>query len=798
MPLSPVVAVSDVIEGDFTRRAAEFIGRLQRHRKGVLFGTLALAATSALGFQHIGIDNRFGIWFSPTDPTSVNYNRFQEEFGTDETLILVYRNDSLFTPKELRFNASLTEALAAVSHVRSILSLSTLEVPRLTPFGPVMVPLIPDRAGDRDQLRSELLGKAILRDNVISADGTATGFRLTLDTRVEKERLATVDSIRSLVGSPPFDTNQIFLVGNIPIRAEMYRVSASESGRFVAISAAVMLILIWLYFSSLAGAAAAVCVSVLTVLGTFGLFSALGFSLNMVSGIMPLVLMVVSLSVSVHIISRVDSIAGEAAVGNAAGQRNLAEGAGEDPRLPEDPPPLEVIFREAVAPILKPCLFSSLTTASAFASFLLSGIGPLRVFGAFCSIGVLLSLGLAFLLVPVVLTLGNRLPGSFGRRRRHDLGRALEGLLEGTLSHRRLVFGGAAVALLVAIIGFGRLTFETDQIKYLHASNPIRVANRVAKEWFTGVYPLEVVLELQDSIQNRPAHYLDLLTHLEEEISALEEVAVVHSAATGIRDFIPEGLFRPLALASLRSPENRAETEESGPRGITQLRYLNRSGTEARLSVKARWMSNEETRILMAKLDSILEPVALEEEFSFYHTGVAPMSVSINRRLTRSQMTSFLTSFVCIFLLLLLLFRSPSLAGIGMIPNVLPVLTTVGVMGLAGVPMDVATVLIAAISLGIAVDDTIHFLWAYRERRGKGESEVQALDGAIRGVGRPLVLTSLVLMGGFLTMTLSSYLPLVFLGIFVSLNVFLAILFDIILLPVLISFRFERQRMGAI
>jgi predicted RND superfamily exporter protein len=203
-------------------------------------------------------------------------------------------------------------------------------------------------------------------------------------------------------------------------------------------------------------------------------------------------------------------------------------------------------------------------------------------------------------------------------------------------------------------------------------------------------------------------------------------------------------------------------------------------------------MDNEETILLMSKLDRVLDPVAAREGLSYFYTGTVPMFVSINRRLTNSQISSFLVSFTCIFLLLLLLFRKLRLAFLGMIPNILPVVTTVGIMGLVGVAMDVATVLIAAISLGIAVDDTIHFLWAFRDRQMRGASDLAALDLAVRAVGRPLILTSLVLVAGFLTMTFSSYLPVVFLGVFVSLNVLLAILLDIILLPALISLSFEK------
>ncbi len=751
-------------------RLTAFVSRLPRCRFRVLTGVLVLLIVSAASVRHIDIENRFEIWFSQDDPMRVNFLQFQEDFGTDESLVLFYRSDSLFSPGELRLNARLTNALVSVPHVNGVLSLSTLEIPRISPFGIGFSPLVPQDPGPQEELKATLTGKGILIDNVISADGSATGVILTLDTLDDDLRLGVVDSIRGLVDQAPFSGREFYLAGNIPIRAEMYRVSSTESGRFVGICALVMLALLWAYFSSLTAAVAAVSVSILTVVVTLGLFSAMGFALNLVAGIIPLVLMVVSLSVSIHIIARVDVVATKTSG-------------------------LEGIFKDAVRPILKPCLFSALTTGVAFSSFLFSGIGPLRVFGAFCALGVFLSFLLAFLLVPVILTLGGRLPAGFGADRRHDLGRVLEGFVAKTIMRRTLVLAGTVALLVVGVLGLRQLTFETDQIKYLHAANPVREASRVAEEWFSGVYPLEVVLELPDSIQNRPDHYLRLLTGLEEEISSLEEVAVVHSVATALRDFIPEGPFRSLALAALGRQEEFTAGADSGAR--SGFRYLAPSGTKARLSVKARWMDNEETILLMSRLDRILDPVAVEEDISYFYTGTVPMFVSINRRLTNSQISSFLVSFTCIFLLLLLLFRRLRLAFLGMIPNILPVVTTVGIMGLVGVPMDVATVLIAAISLGIAVDDTIHFLWAFRERQVRGAGDLAALDGAVRAVGRPLILTSLLLVAGFLTMTFSSYLPVVFLGVFVSLNVLLAILLDIILLPALISLSFEEGRSEA-
>ena len=210
-------------------RLTAFVSRLPRFRVRVLSGVLVVLIVSAASLRHIDIENRFEIWFSQDDPMRVNFLQFQEDFGTDESLVLFYRSDSLFSPGELRLNAEITSALASVPHVRGVLSLSTLEIPRISPLGIGFSPLVPPDPGPQEELMATLTGKDILRDNVISADGSATGVVLTLDTLDDDLRLAVVDSIRGLVDQPPFSGRDFYLAGNIPIRAEMYRVSSTEA-----------------------------------------------------------------------------------------------------------------------------------------------------------------------------------------------------------------------------------------------------------------------------------------------------------------------------------------------------------------------------------------------------------------------------------------------------------------------------------------------------------------------------------------------------------------------------------------
>jgi predicted RND superfamily exporter protein len=168
-------------------------------------------------------------------------------------------------------------------------------------------------------------------------------------------------------------------------------------------------------------------------------------------------------------------------------------------------------------------------------------------------------------------------------------------------------------------------------------------------------------------------------------------------------------------------------------------------------------------------------------------TGQAALDADINKRLINSQISSFAISLLLIFLTILLMFRRLRIALLAMLPNILPVLVTLGTMGWLGVKLDVATVLIAAVSLGIAIDDSIHFLHAYLRQISAGNDVPAALKNALDSVGKPILITSLVLICGFLSMINSSFVPLVYLGIFFSLNIFIAYVADVIFVPALIS-----------
>jgi predicted RND superfamily exporter protein len=204
--------------------------------------------------------------------------------------------------------------------------------------------------------------------------------------------------------------------------------------------------------------------------------------------------------------------------------------------------------------------------------------------------------------------------------------------------------------------------------------------------------------------------------------------------------------------------------------------------------LKTSWINDKEEIELISKIETVLEEVFRGSGVKFHFTGSVPVFAHLSNRLVNSQIRSFIFTFIFILCVFLVLYKKIRIALLCLIPNILPVACTIGLMGFLKIPLDVATVLIASVSFGMAVDDTIHFVSTYKEYL-QGDDKITAINNTFSVIGKPIIATSLLLIGGFIVMVFSSYRPIAFMGVFISVNVLLALLYDIILLPSLLLYR---------
>jgi predicted RND superfamily exporter protein len=723
-------------------------------RLTVVSGIITIAAIFQL--NKLEVNNSIEIWFHPSDSSLINYLDFRNDFGSDAYITIFYRNEDLFTKEGIGIHKSLTDELSALSNVEYVISLTNIRIPRMIIGKVVLVPLLDPESGNLNRIRHEITKHPIFIDNVISRDGNATGMTLSIK---DPESIETLEQIREILQKDLYSRNVYYLANSVPIRHEMNLLSQKESIKFLVICIIILFSLLFLRFRTAGIAILPVIIALLTVIWTMAGYAAAGFQISMISGPIPLILMVISIAVSIH----------------------LLVGFQKEYRRCKDR--LEAL-KTTVRKLYLPCLFSVLTTAVAFLAFMSTSLVPIRIFGLAAACGILLSYGLNFTLIPALLSLYN--PGrlSLSPQFCRVSSKTYVNLSGWVKKRRDYILILVLCIFSLAILGISKLSVETDQIKYFRKSNPIRYANERAKEWFDGILTLELVINDQNGDLG---DFLQLINLIEKDLLQFREVAVCHS---------PVGLLKSICSFLGLSYEDYGEaialallnpSDDNDHRNFIN-RYMTPSGRRARLSVKTGWMSNEETRVLMKQFNRTLRPRFEDPSGAYLFTGLLPVFYDVNERLMINQARSIIISFVLIFIMILILFRSIYFAVIGMIPNILPVITSLGIMGWSGVKIDVMTVSIASISLGIAIDDTIHFINAYKGIYTGNKDFPGIISSVYSSVAEPITLTSIFLCTGFLVLLFSSFAPLLYFGIFVSLNVLFALLYDLLVLPAVISY----------
>ena len=458
--------------------------------------------------------------------------------------------------------------------------------------------------------------------------------------------------------------------------------------------------------------------------------------------------------------------------------------------------------RRSVRGIAVPCLYACLTTAVGFGSIAVSDIRPCIDFGLFMAAGTLFAYLVSFTLIPsgmVLLTHEKVVPDAAPA----VAPRGMVSLGRWTLGHGRPIVLGSVLVFLLSVAGVMRLEVETRFTDYFRASSPIARGLDFIDRRIGGTTPLEVVLETPEAKEGEKR-----ATFLDEGMYA--KLAAVHGILAGI----PEG-GTVLSLASLRTEGRKLlEGTPMAPLASQPLKvllpmaetllgkeeirgllrdYLSEDGTVARLQVRIRETAPTLARqpLLAALRARIAEDPSLADVRPRV-TGMFVLYANMLRSLQTSQEQTLGMVVAALFLMLWVLFRDLRTALLALVPNVLPILFILGTMGWAGIPLDMMTIMIASVSMGMAVDATIHYTFRYRKEIAAGATAEEAVLAAHGSIGKAILYTALTVVGGFWVLVFSNFKPTIYFGMFTSLAMAAALLASLVLLPVLLR-RYVRE-----
>lgn len=755
-----------------TQRVAEFIFRWRFWLSGfIVLGALLLSPRAQIQV----IDNDLTAWFSVDDPVYKDYVRFRDEFGGTRTVIIAIKAPSrerLFSAEGFAFLDKVSGDIERVKAVRRVSSLATATIVDSLPSsgpdddGGLEVRRLID---DLDESSPDIVGQRALDDelfrgDLISEDGTVTALILFFDEdRIDDVRAEVLGDIRRIVDAELPSGFEAHYNGSLEITEWYNRVTLDNQTRFTPPILVLTLLALFVMFRSVKKTILTFAAILVSLLWTLGLYDLVGFSYNVLSSMIVPLVVVLAIADDVHILQHYG-------IERRTHTREQA-------------------FVGTIRHLLAPLFGASATTALGMASLATSQVVAVREFGMGAAVGVMVDFAISIVLVPTMLGWIRTEPDTPPQETWF-----LEPLRRVAIFSTRHARGVmAVVAVLVALAGWGMsyLRVDTNHINFFSPKHELYKSAQVIDNQLAGVYTFQVFLEGSPESMQQP-DVLKRMDRLSTELKALPFVKKV----TSVADYVKR-VHRELNGGRADAyvvPDTPAEVAQEllvfglGDEGRSELERVAASDfSRAQITVKLASMSSDLVFQQVSAAERLAQNAFEGSGVTITVTGSGRLFSTLDHYLVRSQITSFATAFVTVFAVIFLVFRSWRFGLLSIAPNLVPVLAVFGVMGWMGISLNVATVMVASVALGVVDDDTIHFISRYRRETRNGATTDEAIETATTQEGRAALTTAIVNSCAFAVLALSEYRPSAWFGGLLALTMIVAFLAEVFILPATIK-----------
>ena len=752
----------------------QLISSLVRRRRVVVLVTLVLAVALAVFASRLPVDNSLEVWFVEDDPSLASYEAFLEEFGNDEVVVIaIHGSDDVFAPDRLERLARLTECLEDIEGIARVHSLANTGI-LFSGAEPRLVPAVDLPVANDDLIRARaVVAIEGLASQLVGRDGATLVVFAWMDaTRdIDLERPRILDAIRDATEAELNPVENASYGGVGVLHDALNRATIGEGSLFIGLSwlviAGALLIITrrWLW------TILALLVVTVADIALLGVMSLLGHPVNMITIALPPVVMILGVANVVHMATDLD-------IALARGRNSVSE------------------LVATLAEVTTPCAFNAITTAVAFLSLATASMAVTRDYGVFAAVGVLFAFVLSLAGMAVVLPRASRLrpPGPSNTR----LAGIVEKIVVFSMRRRAAVFAVTLIIIVLSAVGATRIVVDTYSIGFL-PDNDVARLDEIAIERTVGPYfPLEMTLRTSgETWMDR--EFLGAVAAAQSALEADSLIGRTTTIAAVLRDFQggASGIVVPRPWVP-QSNDAIAETmellERTGNADILDHLVAD-DGRTVRLTATTPGMSVR-SFIEVAERARAAAQAAAGDRVEVSLSGYMPLYTQMIEHVVGDQVRSFSLAFLMVFLVISLVLRSWRFALVAIPPNLLPVAILLGVMGFAGIQLDIATVTVAAVVLGVIVDDTVHMLHRLRRELNTGADLDTAMRAVARASGLAVVSTSLVFVAGFLVISLAASAAVGKSGLLIAIAVMSALVTDLLLLPAFIAFLFARKRVA--
>ena len=770
---------------------------ITQHPKKIILLMLLISVLIISNLRFITIDTSTEGFLKADDPALIRYEAFKEQFGQDEKIMVIVEAKDIFSMPTITKLKKLHSALAqSVPHLNDITSLINARNTRGEGDRLIVEELFenfPTSQNLLENIKTTALGNAMYKNLLyndahtfttiilepsayesVEGDDDLAGFGEEEDSNNDAEFLSdpsksemvrAADKIAATFNSKDF---HVFVAGSLAVNDYNKQSVQKDMQKFVKLVLLMMMIFLFVIFRRISAVLLPIFIVLISLLTTIGFMAIVGTPITIPTQILPSFLLAVGIGAVVHLLAMFFKHFNELADKNEAISYSLGHSG------------LAIIM-------------TSLTTAAGLFSFSTAAIEPIAALGVFGALGVLVALVNTIVLLPAILAILPLKPKQAAVQKSQKMDRLLLAVADFSFIHAKKIITTSVVIAALFIYLALQVAFKHDTLSWQPDDSPIKISTFKVDKALRGSVTMEVIV---DTKKENGLYNAKLLQTLDDTVHEIEQFHtdkhfigkgwsvgdVLKEIHRALHENNPE--YYRITTNDALIPQEFLLFENSGSDDLED--FVDASMSKARLTFKLPWMEASEYTEISDEILTILHE-KLGENAEITITGMVPLFQRTLVAAMDSMATSYVMAFILIAIMMVLLLGSIKIGLVSMIPNILPIIIALGYMALVHMPLDLFTMLVGAIVIGLSVDDTVHFFHNFAKYHHQGYSTKESVEMTMVGTGRALVATSIVLSLGFFVYMFASLSNLVNFGILAGGAIIIALISNIILGPALLT-----------
>ena len=749
----------------------QYLGFLEKFKWIIAIAIPLVVFSLAINLKHLEIDGSYRIWFEEDSKSLTDYDYFRSEFSNDDAITIMFKDEKgIFNKKALGSVHRITEALWEMNHVDRVDSISNYQYIHIEADSPDEI-LVDDFIEDLEARSPEFLAnraKIAVKDPsvvnaFISEDAKTTMIVARLDADVNEDAVLIAEvmkDLRAIVSAETNATGYKYWLNGGPVMTEAFiEIAGGDAMTFTPLVLLVAMALLYLLFRRVSGSLIPIMVVLLTFLTVLAVQVMLGYKLNNFTANIPVFIVAIGVADAVHIYSVWLM------------------------RRRENATTVEAVH-SALEKNFYPILFTSLTTIVGFSTLILSKVVPIATLGIATASGAAVAFLVSIVWMPAVLLLLKKEVDPVEAKKEINLDALGYGAF--IVRHDKKII--LISTMIMLLIGFGLFNTRVDSntIRYFDTEVEIRKSSEFNMDNLTG--PLAYIFIVDSGIKdgiNEP-EYLRTVERFYKEyqekfpkdvrhIASILEIIKRYNKILNQKDAVPESrelvaqylLLYTSSLAQGMEITDKIDFDQRKLRLTISTNIVDTSKDLEMIQYAQDWWS--------------------KTPYSVMTTGQTVMYANLQKDVTDTLIYSLTLTLLIVSIMMLFIFKRLKILWILLLPNVLPVVLVLGVIGWLGLTIDMGVAISGAIIIGVAVDDSIHFLVKYFEARKRGLSMQATLDEVLHYAGKAILFTTVVLSLAFSVFAFSTFAPNQNFGIVTATALVIALITDLLLLPALLS-----------